>query len=100
MEKIWIVGRTEGEYSDRSETPVCWFPDEAAAQAYVKATEPLCRDAAQRWRRFLERKDYDYTEADRKRFRKGLPDPTFDPTSYGADDASYWVWELPAGIPV
>ena len=35
--KVWIVMGTTGEYSDRSEWPVCVYADEARAQARAEA---------------------------------------------------------------
>lgn len=35
MTDIFVVIKTTGEYSDRSDDAVCWFPTEAEAIAHV-----------------------------------------------------------------
>lgn len=96
-DKIWIVVRTTGEYSFRSEDPIYWFKREADAQAFCVEAMSTSRDAAQKWRRYIESRDYDYDPDDHKRFSEGLLDASFDPSSYGADEVSYSVWELTLG---
>lgn len=98
--RIWYVGGSRGEYSDRTEWTVYWFENETDAQAYCIRCEQECRDAAQRWNRFENSQGGDYykKQEDVDRFKQGLPDPYFDPSSYDAYDVSYgvgWVDRAP-----
>lgn len=97
--KIWVVIRSQGEYSDRHETCVCWFPSQVAAQSFVEKATGQSRDAAQRWRKFEDAlpEGQDYTEEVIERFSDGLIDQSFDPTGYDAEYAYYHIREVGRG---
>ena len=96
LHKIWIVMRSQGEYSDRSVSCVCWFPSKVAAETFISKAQPQSRDAAQRWRIF-EDANLETSDADVEKFRDGLIDRRFDPTGWDADGVYYFLSEIERG---
>lgn len=94
---IFVVGRTSGEYSDRSEDLVCYFSNQTDAQNHALHCQRTSQDAAQRWEAFKKSKDYEYDIEDVTQFIEGLPDPTFRPANYASEDVTYWVWKIGEG---
>lgn len=97
--KIWVIVRSEGEYSDRHETCVFWFPSETAAKAFVERATGESRQAAQKWRAFEDQYARDVPDDDYKKFMSELAivDTTFNPTGWEAEYASYYIREVNRG---
>lgn len=51
---IYVVIATIGEYSDRSEWPVCYFLSEEQARSWVLRAEASARVAEESWRATIE----------------------------------------------
>lgn len=96
MKKIYIVGGSTGEYSDRSEWVVCAYTNESDAQAHVtKATE-----YAKAWEAFLKTDeciDMDWSDKEAAMKKANPVDPAFD-CDYTGTRYTYWAVELLDGF--
>lgn len=99
MDKIWVISSSQGEYSDRSVSCVCWFPSKVEAETFVTKAQGQSRDAAQRWRKIEDAAAYDVPDSVYQQFIGGLSliDKSFDPCSYDAEGVYYFATEIPRG---
>lgn len=98
-DNIWVVVRSQGEWSDRSETCACWFPSQVAAEGFVARAGGESRDAAQRWRAIEDAAQGEIPDETYRAFIEGLSilDKGFDPAGVDADSVNYFVREVPRG---
>lgn len=97
MSDVLVVVKVQGEYSDRSEDCVCWFPTQVTAQEFITKATGQSRLAAERWSAFEDERNFDTSEKDLEDFKVGLIDHTFSPADYGARDVSYYAAQVPRG---
>jgi hypothetical protein len=99
MDKIWVISRSQGEYSDRSVSCVCWFPSKVAAETFVTKAQGQSRDAAQRWRKIEDATLGEVPDSAYQQFMDGLGllDKSFDPCGWDADGVYYFATEITRG---
>lgn len=88
LDKIWIIWGTVGEYSDRSEWPLCAYTTEEAAQDACDELGSLSRDACMR----LEQSDWDYEKEDAIYAEMRAIDPQWN--TYSNEPPLYTICKL------
>jgi hypothetical protein len=83
--KIYVVVGRTGEYSDRSEWPVCWRESLADADAFVAKLEA----EAVAFKKWEDENPGEYMDADRR--KSAMTDPMFACDYTGT---TYYVWTV------
>ncbi|WP_156453779.1 MazG-like family protein [Methylobacterium sp. CCH5-D2] len=96
---VFIIIRTTGEYSDRSEDLIAATFDGEAAKRWTEETQKVCQTLAAETNRAFIEEGFEAEQAARAAAKARCPDPTFEPWGGYAEDVQYGIREIKIGLP-